>query len=68
MPGVEALMQEHQSIKVEVDAHEDSFQSVLRMGQALLAKNHYATAEVRWINTPYRPKKYQTFILYMLKV
>ena len=40
-------MEQHQSRKVEIDAREDSFQDVVKMGKDLIAKNHYATPEVK---------------------
>ena len=47
MPGVEVLMEQHQNRKVEIDAREDSFQDVVKMGKGLIARDHYATPEVR---------------------
>ena len=47
VPGVEVLMEQHQNRKVEIDAREDSFDDVVKMGKDLIARNHYATPEVR---------------------
>ena len=47
VPGVEVLMEQHQTRKVEIDAREDSFQNVVKMGKDLIARNHYATPEVK---------------------
>ena len=47
MPGVEVLMEQHQNRKVEIDAREDSFDDVVKMGKDLIARNHYATPEVK---------------------
>ena len=46
VPGVEVLMEQHQNRKVEIDAREDSFDDVVKMGKDLIARNHYATPEV----------------------
>lgn len=45
-PGVEELMDQHQSRKTEIDARQESFQSVIAMGEELLKRNHYASNEV----------------------
>lgn len=47
VPGVEVLMEQHQNRKVEIDAREDSFDDVVKMGKDLIARNHYATPEVK---------------------
>jgi len=47
VPGVEVLMDQHQNRKVEIDAREDSFGDVVKMGKDLIARNHYATPEVK---------------------
>ena len=39
-------MDQHQNRKVEIDAREDSFDDVVKMGKDLIARNHYATPEV----------------------
>ncbi|XP_015748733.1 PREDICTED: spectrin beta chain, non-erythrocytic 1-like [Acropora digitifera] len=46
VPGVEVLMEQHQNRKVEIDAREDSFQDVVKMGKNLIARDHYATPEI----------------------
>ncbi|KAJ7388705.1 hypothetical protein OS493_036144 [Desmophyllum pertusum] len=46
VPGVEVLMEQHQNRKVEIDAREDSFDDVVKMGKDLIARNHYATPEI----------------------
>lgn len=40
-------MDQHQNRKVEIDAREDSFGDVVKMGKDLIARNHYATPEVK---------------------
>lgn len=50
VPGVEVLMEQHQTRKVEIDAREDSFQDVVKMGKDLIARNHYATPEVKFLS------------------
>ena len=52
VPGVEVLMEQHQNRKVEIDAREDSFKDVVKMGQDLIARNHYATPEVKTYCSP----------------
>lgn len=44
--GVELLMNNHQSLKAEIDAREDNFSTCLRLGKELLSRNHYASNEV----------------------
>lgn len=44
--GVEVLMDQHQSRRVEIDGREESFNGVIKMGEELLGKNHYASDEV----------------------
>lgn len=39
-------MEQHQNRKVEIDARDDSFDDVVKMGKDLIARNHYATPEV----------------------
>lgn len=39
-------MEQHQNRKVEIDAREDSFEAVVKMGKDLIARGHYATPEV----------------------
>ncbi|XP_049795155.1 spectrin beta chain isoform X2 [Schistocerca nitens] len=45
--GVELLMNNHQSLKAEIDAREDNFTSCISLGKELLARNHYASAEIK---------------------
>ncbi|XP_031340311.1 spectrin beta chain isoform X2 [Photinus pyralis] len=45
--GVELLMNNHQSLKAEIDAREDNFGACISLGRELLARNHYASAEIR---------------------
>ena len=42
-------MEQHQNRKVEIDAREDSFQDVVKMGKNLIARDHYATPEVTFV-------------------
>lgn len=44
--GTESLMELHQQRKSEIDAREEGFNSVMLMGKALLARNHYASEDV----------------------
>lgn len=44
--SVELLMNNHQGIKAEIDARNDSFTSCIELGKALLARKHYASEEV----------------------
>ncbi|XP_018330207.1 spectrin beta chain isoform X2 [Agrilus planipennis] len=45
--GVELLMNNHQSLKAEIDAREDNFSACVSLGKELLARNHYASTEIR---------------------
>ncbi|TKS67942.1 Spectrin beta chain, non-erythrocytic 1 [Collichthys lucidus] len=45
--SVELLMNNHQGIKAEIDARNDSFTSCIELGKALLARKHYAAEEVK---------------------
>lgn len=45
--GVELLMNNHQSLKAEIDAREDNFTTCISLGKELLARNHYASAEIK---------------------
>ena len=40
------MMNNHQSLKAEIDAREDNFSACFRLGKELLARNHYASNEV----------------------
>ncbi|PIO40112.1 hypothetical protein AB205_0012550 [Aquarana catesbeiana] len=44
--SVELLMNNHQGIKAEIDARNDSFTTCIELGKSLLARQHYATEEV----------------------
>jgi len=44
--GVELLMNNHQSLKAEIDTREDNFTSCISLGKELLTRNHYASNEV----------------------
>ncbi|CAJ0961934.1 unnamed protein product, partial [Mesorhabditis belari] len=44
--GVELLMNNHQSLKAEIDAREDSFSACISLGRDLLARKHYASSEI----------------------
>jgi len=39
-------MNNHQSLKAEIDAREDNFTGCISLGKELLSRNHYASAEV----------------------
>ncbi|XP_074662524.1 spectrin beta chain-like isoform X4 [Tubulanus polymorphus] len=45
--GVELLMNNHQSLKAEVDAREENFAICVNLGKDLLARKHYRQEEVR---------------------
>ena len=45
--GVELLMNNHQSLKAEIDTREDNFCVCLALGKELLARNHYASADIK---------------------
>ncbi|XP_044730255.1 spectrin beta chain isoform X2 [Chrysoperla carnea] len=45
--GVELLMNNHQSLKAEIDAREDNFTACVSLGKELLARNHYASADIK---------------------
>ncbi|XP_071055816.1 spectrin beta chain isoform X5 [Onthophagus taurus] len=45
--GVETLMNNHQSLKAEIDSREDNFTTCVSLGRELLSRNHYASAEIR---------------------
>lgn len=45
--SVELLMNNHQGIKAEIDARNDSFTACIELGKSLLARKHYASDEVR---------------------
>uniref|UniRef100_A0A3B4BMZ0 Spectrin beta chain n=1 Tax=Pygocentrus nattereri TaxID=42514 RepID=A0A3B4BMZ0_PYGNA len=45
--SVELLMNNHQGIKAEIDARNDSFTSCIELGKSLLARKHYASEEIK---------------------
>ncbi|XP_055307281.1 spectrin beta chain isoform X2 [Sitodiplosis mosellana] len=45
--GVELLMNNHQSLKAEIDTREDNFSACLSLGKELLARNHYASSDIK---------------------
>lgn len=45
--GVELLMNNHQSLKAEIDTREDNFSACVSLGKELLARNHYASADIK---------------------
>lgn len=44
--GVELLMNNHQSLKAEIDTREDNFTACISLGKELLSRNHYASNDV----------------------
>ncbi|XP_014212217.1 spectrin beta chain isoform X3 [Copidosoma floridanum] len=45
--GVELLMNNHQSLKAEIDTREDNLISCINLGKDLLARNHYASEQIK---------------------
>uniref|UniRef100_A0ABD2X9X6 Spectrin beta chain n=1 Tax=Trichogramma kaykai TaxID=54128 RepID=A0ABD2X9X6_9HYME len=45
--GVELLMNNHQSLKAEIDTREDNLLSCISLGKDLLARNHYASDQIK---------------------
>ncbi|XP_037941543.1 spectrin beta chain isoform X2 [Teleopsis dalmanni] len=45
--GVELLMNNHQSLKAEIDTREDNFATCISLGKELLTRNHYASADIK---------------------
>ncbi|XP_024081152.1 spectrin beta chain isoform X3 [Cimex lectularius] len=45
--GVELLMNNHQSLKAEIDTREDNFSACISLGKELLSRNHYASNEIK---------------------
>ncbi|XP_070577536.1 spectrin beta chain, non-erythrocytic 1-like isoform X2 [Ptychodera flava] len=45
--GVELLMNQHQNIKAEIDARDDSFTECFTLGREMLSRSHYASKEIR---------------------
>ena len=44
--GVELLMNNHQSLKAEIDARDENFTICVNLGKDLLARKHYRSPEV----------------------
>ena len=44
--GVELLMNNHQSLKAEIDAREENFHACINLGRKLLERRHYASTEI----------------------
>ena len=44
--GVELLMNNHQSLKAEIDAREENFNVCISLGRDLLNRKHYASSEI----------------------
>lgn len=47
MSGVELLMNNHQSLKAEIETREDNFAACISLGRELLAAQHYASADIK---------------------
>ncbi|KAI8116109.1 Spectrin beta chain [Lucilia cuprina] len=45
--GVELLMNNHQSLKAEIDTREDNFSACISLGKELLTRNHYASGDIK---------------------
>lgn len=45
--GVELLMNNHQSLKAEIDAREDNFATCISLGKELLTRRHYASEDIK---------------------
>ncbi|XP_015125014.1 spectrin beta chain isoform X2 [Diachasma alloeum] len=45
--GVELLMNNHQSLKAEIDTREDNLLTCINLGKDLLARNHYASSQIK---------------------
>ena len=45
--GVELLMNNHQTLKSEIDTREDNLLSCISLGKDLLARNHYASEQIK---------------------
>lgn len=45
--GVELLMNNHQSLKAEIDTREDNFAACIALGKELLSRSHYASADIK---------------------
>jgi len=42
-------MNNHQSLKAEIDTREDNFTACISLGKELLSRNHYASNEVNYL-------------------
>ncbi|KAL0280603.1 UNVERIFIED_CONTAM: hypothetical protein PYX00_001846 [Menopon gallinae] len=45
--GVELLMNNHQSLKAEIDAREDNFTACISLGKELLSRNHHDSNQIK---------------------
>ncbi|KAI5643315.1 spectrin repeat domain-containing protein [Phthorimaea operculella] len=45
--GVELLMNNHQSLKAEIDTREDNFSQCISLGKELLSRSHYASNDIK---------------------
>lgn len=45
--GVELLMNQHQSVKAEIDSRDDSFTQCFNLGKDMLSRDHYASEDIR---------------------
>ncbi|XP_073946334.1 spectrin beta chain isoform X1 [Choristoneura fumiferana] len=45
--GVELLMNNHQSLKAEIDTREDNFSACISLGKELLSRQHYAATDIK---------------------
>lgn len=45
--GVELLMNNHQSLRSEIDARDSSFAECIELGKHLLSRSHYASPEIK---------------------
>ncbi|KPJ12141.1 Spectrin beta chain, brain 1 [Papilio machaon] len=45
--GVELLMNNHQSLKAEIETREDNFAACISLGRELLGRQHYASADIK---------------------
>ena len=53
--GVELLMNNHQSLKAEIDARDENFSICVNLGKDLLARKHYRSPEVCAVYTLFIP-------------
>lgn len=45
--GVELLMNNHQSLKAEIDTRQENFTACISLGKELLSRNHYASNDIK---------------------